>query len=154
MSSGAGGDEVGEKREESAADIESEIVEDEARQPKVPQNIGRPTRKEIEEHGVTHWPFRSWCRHCMMGRAQGSPHYARGESEREFCRHGPPTISLDHCFLGAAGEGETALGSPFLVLVDNASEAIYAIACSTKACTPWVVEYVYSILVELGYVGV
>ena len=57
-------------------------------------------------------------------------------------------------FLGSAGEEESALGSPFLILLDNASEAIYAIACSTKACTPWVVEYVYNVLVELGYVGV
>ena len=41
-----------------------------------------------------------------------------------------------------------------MILVDNASEAIYAIVCSTKACTPLVVEYVHNILVELGYVGV
>ena len=47
-----------------------------------------------------------------------------------------------------------AHGSPFLVIVDNASEAIYAIACATKACVPWVVEHVYSVLYELGYGGI
>ena len=59
---------------------------------------------------------------------------------------------MDHCFLGSADDvdGETALGSPFLVLVDNASEAIYCVACSTKGCTEWIVEYVHSVIAELG----
>ena len=146
--------EDGDQRDRSTAVTVEEQLEDEARQPKVPLSIGRPTKREMEEHCVSHWPFRSWCRHCVCGRAQGSPHRARGESDRQMGRHGPPTISLDHCFLGAEGEENTALGSPFLVLVDNASEAIYTVACSTKGCTPWIVEYVHSILFELGYAGV
>ena len=41
-----------------------------------------------------------------------------------------------------------------MVLVDTASEAIYPVACSEKGCKPWVVEYVYGIINELGYLGV
>ena len=40
------------------------------------------------------------------------------------------------------------------MLVDNGSEAIYAVACSEKGCKPWIVEYVYSMIYELGYSGV
>ncbi len=29
-----------------------------------------PTEKEIEEHNTTHRPFRSWCKHCIWGRAE------------------------------------------------------------------------------------
>ena len=47
-----------------------------------------------------------------------------------------------------------AHSSPFLIIDDHASEAIHAIACATKACVPWVVEYVYSVLYELGYGGI
>ena len=36
---------------------------EEVRQPRMPHNPGRPTKKEIAEHNVTHWPSRSWCRH-------------------------------------------------------------------------------------------
>ena len=128
--------------------------EDQIRQPRSPVTPGRPTKKEIEDHCVAHWPFRSWCRHCVMGRAQGSPHYSRGSDSKEFARCGPPTISMDHCFLGSSESDESALGSPFLILYDNASEALYCVACSTKACTAWVVAFVFSILCELGYAGI
>ena len=90
----------------------------------------------------------------MRGSAQGSPHGSRSELDREHGRLGHPTISLDHCFLVSAGEDETVLGSPCVGLVDNASEAIYAVACSEKGCKPWIAEYVYSIIFALGYSGV
>ena len=32
-----------------------------------------PSRAEIEEHELTHLPFRNWCRHCVKGRAR-KPH--------------------------------------------------------------------------------
>ena len=127
---------------------------DEARAPRLPHNPGRPTKREIAEHCVSHWPFRSWCRHCVCGRAAGSPHKVRSDADREFGRARIPTISMDHCFLGSAEDDGKALGSPFLILVDSETEAIYAIAVSDKAAKPWVVEYVFSILVELGYAGV
>ena len=131
----------------------SDVVE-EARHPRLPHNPGRPTKREIAEHCVSHWPFRSWCRHCVCGRAAGSPHRARSEADREFGRERIPTVSLDHCFLGSADDDEKALSSPFLVLFDSDTEASYAIAVPDKAAKPWIVEYIVNILIELGYGGV
>ena len=34
----------------------------------------RPTRKELEEHSVSHLPFRSWCEACIRGKAKANPH--------------------------------------------------------------------------------
>ena len=34
----------------------------------------RPTRKELEEHSVSHFPFRSWCEACIRGKAKANPH--------------------------------------------------------------------------------
>ena len=136
-----------------ASDAESE---DEARQPRLPHNPGRPTKREIAEHCVSHWPFRSWCRHCVCGRAAGSPHKSRSDVDPELGRERIPTISLDHCFLGSAddAEGKKAHESPFLILFDSETEAIYALAVVEKSCKPWVVEYVSNVLSELGYSGV
>ena len=75
-----------------------EAVEEEARQPRLPHNPGRPTKKEILEHCVSHWPFRSWCRHCVCGRAVGIPYKVQSEADREFGRERIPTISMDHCY--------------------------------------------------------
>ena len=90
----------------------------------------------------------------MCGRAVSSPHRQRTDEDREFARDRVPTISLDHCFLGTAEDDESAHSSPFLVLFDGDTEAIYAIAVADKTAKPWVVEYVHNVLVELGYGGV
>ena len=33
-----------------------------------------PSKSEVEEHNITHLPFRSWCRHCIRGRGKEMPH--------------------------------------------------------------------------------
>ena len=54
----------------------------------------KPSQREIEEHERTHLPFRSWCKHRVMGRAQRTPHYHRDHSEDKV-----PTISWDYWFI-------------------------------------------------------
>ena len=40
-----------------------------------------PTRKEWEEHQLTHVPFRSWCPFCVKGR--GAPNMPLDEAKKE-----------------------------------------------------------------------
>ena len=55
-----------------------------------------PSRQEMLEHNLTHWPFRSWCRHCVAGKAKASKHSSSGAmSESEI-----PIISMDYAFMG------------------------------------------------------
>ena len=98
-----------ENREEAAAEDSAGEVDGEARVPVVSCDPGRPTRREMFEHQCTHWPFRSWCRHCVRGRATASPHRRRTADTREFAQdRRVPTISFDHCFLG---DGERSSGA-------------------------------------------
>ena len=120
---------------------------------KLPRNFRKPTKQEVMEHLPSHWPYRSWCKHCVRGRASGSHHQARSDEDREFARSGTPTVSIDHCCLGSEVDEESAHSSPYLIVFDNASEALYALAVPDKACHAWVVEYVYKIVDELGYGG-
>ena len=41
-----------------------------------------PTPKQVEEHNVTHLPFRSWCPYCVTGKAQDRPH-KKSENQNE-----------------------------------------------------------------------
>ena len=75
----------------------SDVEEDEAREVRRPHDPGKPTRKEIEEHLPLHWPFRSWCKHCVRGRGVAFPHKRRSEEDKEFPQGRVPTISMDHC---------------------------------------------------------
>ena len=96
MVTGDGG--VDESVESTIEDVVEEPI-DESRHPRLPHNPGRPTKNDIAEHCVSHWPFRSWCCHCVCGRAAGSPHKSRSEADRDFSRSRVPTISMDRCFL-------------------------------------------------------
>ena len=89
-----------------------------------------------------------------MGRASASPHRSRTEGDREFSRERIPTISVDHCFMGTAADDESAHSSPVLIIYDGDTEAIYAVALSEKSPKPWVVEYFYQVINELGYGGI
>ena len=76
----------------------------EARVPKKLRSPQLPTHDEIDEHCLTHLPFRSWCRHCVRGKARAADHKSQ---ERE---DGLPEIHLDYCFPGSeAGIGLTVL---------------------------------------------
>ena len=128
-----------------------EEEEEEVRRPKIPHDPGRPTKRELQEHLPLHWPFRSWCRHCVAGRGVASPHRSRTEDDREFGRGRIPILSMDHCFLGSENSEESAHVNPFLVLYDNETEAIFSIAVPSKAIKPWIVEFVKNVVHKLGY---
>ena len=73
----------------------------------------KPSKKEVEEHERTHLPFRSWCEHCVNGKAKSHPHFKKDEEEI-----GIPTISWDYFYMkdeeeedGEADEGERGMKS-------------------------------------------
>ena len=143
---------AGEVSEEEAQQDAQEDAQ-EGREPVIACDPGRPTREEFLYHRCTHWPFRAWCRHCVRGRAIASPHRSKKEDKREFLGEGRvPTISLDHCFLGS--EEEAAAGNPFLIIYDDHSESLFAVALASKEYHDWLAELVKSIIDELGYAGV
>lgn len=67
--------------------------------PSVPAAPYIPTRQEKLEHEVTHFPYRTWCEHCIKGKAKSNPHmYESGRVD------GIPVIGLDYCFLSKNDE--------------------------------------------------
>ena len=54
-----------------------------------------PCAKEVEEHQLTHLPFRSWCPHCVRGRAKEMHHTQQPKVEP-----GVDEFHLDYCFPG------------------------------------------------------
>ena len=62
----------------------------------------QPSQQEKEEHQMTHLPFRSWCRHCIMGRGREEDCRKSMEEERQV-----PEVHLDYMFMGDEKEGKT-----------------------------------------------
>ena len=86
---GQRGDEiVGEEMTCELCDMEEE--EHGVILPSTPTAPYVPTRQERLEHEVTHVPYRSWCEHCVKGKAKSTPH--KHEANRV---EGIPVIGLD-----------------------------------------------------------
>ena len=85
----------------------------------------KPSKKEVDDHERTHLPFRSWCKHCVFGKAQSHPHYRKDKETL-----GVPTISWDHMYMKADGskyEGKDIKDEmPIVVWKDSSSKAIGA----------------------------
>ena len=113
-----------------------EEAEGEAERARVLPDPGDPTPCQVEEHRASgHVPFRSWCRHCVEGRATGEQHRRRSGA-RTVC-----VFSFDYLFLDAAGnevkrtqsteedaEDEDAVDADVKILVakDSLGKAVFA----------------------------
>ena len=62
-----------EIQEEVTIQEEAEDSE-EAEAPRIAPDPGQPTAKQVAEHRITHYPYRTWCKFCVMGRGRGAPH--------------------------------------------------------------------------------
>ena len=62
-----------------------------------------PSRQEVQEHNITHLPFRSWCPFCVAGKATCAPH-RRGVGHNDDA---VPLVAFDDCFMGERDENET-----------------------------------------------
>ena len=101
------------EREEEAAGDETEEEHEEAQKAKAIKAPSKPSKEEVDEHMVTHLPFRSWCPHCVRGKSKGKPHRKATQVNREI-----PTLAMDYMFMNdAQNEGEEK-GMPILVAKD------------------------------------
>ena len=83
---------------------EYDEVEDLQRGERVPvrvQDPKLPTPQEIDEHNLTHLPYRSWCCHCVRGKGKTMEH-RKGQHEKIV-----KELHVDYCFMGCKGETAT-----------------------------------------------
>ena len=88
-------------------------------------DVRSPTRQEREQHELTHHPDRSWCNHCVRGKAK-EDHHRKSKNEPEERRI--PLIAFDCCFLGKGDES----ANPILVSKDEESKAMKGFWCNEK----------------------
>ncbi len=67
--------------------------------------------KEVEEHNLDHSVFRSWCPHCVKGRAEAYGHRSSNNDKREV-----PVIVVDYVYMHIQQDQEEEKGMPTLCL--------------------------------------
>ena len=156
----------------TAADEEETAVtiddEEESEPLRVMADPGQPTAEQLELHRLTHWPYRAWCKWCVMGRGRGAPH-----TTASACTI--PIIGLDYFFITVGGvekrsdlkefsedaEGNEALEQArqsgkivkCLLMRDSKSKALFAhvVPCKGVDEERYVVDLVVSDLEWLGH---
>ena len=64
-------------------DIEDVFVGDEAELPKRVHFDMRPAQEDVNLHNITHLPYRSWCPHCVRGKARRRSHRERAREKTD-----------------------------------------------------------------------
>ena len=126
-------------------DPETEDGEEEAEEPRVIRDPGKPSAREIEQHNMTHLPFRAWCSTCVAGRAKEDPHRKVAAEVKEL---GVPIVSSDFCFPGQQGEDNAIV----LVTREHLSRSTFAHVVKSKSCVedPWMVETTVKDIESMG----
>ena len=86
--------------------------EEEAVRPKAKAPPRQPSAEEVENHMVTHLPFRDWCPHCVRGKSGSKPH-RNTQGVHEF-----PTVAIDYMFMHSNQEEGEENGMPILATKD------------------------------------
>ena len=105
-----------------------------------------PSSKEVEEHNLDHAVFRSWCPHCVKGRAE-----SYGHRRREGELGGVPVGGVDYMYMHSEQEKEEEKGMPIIVLKDNKTRTVMAKVVSGKGVNNFAVEVVKKFIEQLGY---
>ena len=94
-------DEVSEDAEgkDIGEELEVPLDEEEAEATQTLPTPDTPTRSEVLDHRVCHYPYRTWCKHCVEGRGQEFGHHSHKGEPR-----GTPTVSFDYCYVGDRGD--------------------------------------------------
>ena len=73
------GSNQGEETSEEACDQDEESLQagEEGEEVKVKRAPNQPSEKELQDHMVTHVPFRPWCPFCVAGKSKANPHRRR-----------------------------------------------------------------------------
>ena len=71
--------------------VEPETTDLTARAPKPLPQPNEPSEQQTQVHNLTHLPFRSWCPHCVPGKAK--------EQQSAKSTDRQPVIQVDYCFV-------------------------------------------------------
>ena len=116
-----------------------------ARAPRKVQDPKLPNQAEIDEHNLTHLPYRSWCTHCVRGRGETHPHKRHADEDRAI-----PEVHMDYCFMGKADEKT----QPILVLRDRDTRLTCSFLVKERGATDdYVIKRGVAFIKELGCEG-
>jgi hypothetical protein len=103
-----------------------------------------PKECDIQNHNLTHLPYRSWCRHCVKGRGKELPH------RRLQDEPGMPELHADLCFLG--DENDPGNTVPVFVMRERTTRMTLAAVVPSKSTNTYIARRIVAFMKEIGVV--
>ena len=100
-----------------------------------------PSKEEQEEHALTHVPFRSWCRHCVRGRAEECGHFKKDEEIKGV------EVHMDYCFPGDENED---FKLTILVARERGTKMTMSSVAPSKTTGEFMAKRVVALMREVG----
>lgn len=88
---------------------------------------GDPTKAEVDEHNLTHCPYRSWCPVCVEAQGKEDPHY---RATKEDLNNEAPVVSMDYKELSEYSDDKVSLTT--IVCRDKWTKSVAAHAVKAK----------------------
>ena len=140
--------------------LEEEETEEEGLKPTPVWQPIQPTKREIQEHELTHIPYRSWCIHCVKARGRSDQHRANTREEDEEKETGTVTTwSMDYCFITEEAETEEErpgdddrIKDTIMVCHDRRTGGVQAYLVNCKGNgDPWIADRITKDMENYGY---
>ena len=134
--------------------------EAETQAPRIPRAPRTPSQQEIDDHEVTHCPFRSWCEHCVKGQGKDDPHcvVAAAYADSSVVR-----VSMDYCFFTEGAKAtetdhedstKATVSMTVMLMVESLFRSMWAYAVQCKGATDeWLAEQITNDLETIGLAG-
>ena len=143
----------GEMVEASRTEPEEDV---EAQAPRAAKAPNKPSQREIDEHDLTHCPYRAWCEACVRGQAKDDCHMTitGPDAESSVTR-----VCIDYCFLTEkvkAQENEHTqevkanVSMTILVMLETMCRSIWAYVVEHKGSDSWLTEQIVDDLETIG----
>ena len=127
---------------ESGEDIE-------VRRHKIGARLILPTKAEIAEHYPLHLNYRSWCKHCVAGKARATQHRTKDLNEERL----GVTFHADYAFMGGEYNEQEDGMQTHLVLYDDEKDSFRAVGADRKGASDAMVKFSVGVIDQSGYVG-
>ena len=113
-----------------------------------------PTQKEIDEHMITHTPFRAWCPHCVAGHSSCGYHLRKKDDQKE--ENSLPTVHMDYMYMKSEKKEEVTDeeehdSMPILVMCDQKTDMMFSSLVPKKGAHAYAIMRVCNDLSLLGH---
>eukprot|EP00971_Amphidinium_carterae_P147634 2926253-Amphidinium_carterae.2 len=111
--------------------IVGDTSQQEANIPKAYEAPTLPTQQEIDEHNLTHLPYRDWCKHCVQGKSKSQHHQRGGPTKQSITQidHASPKSDNDNHNVTVLTMCESTTGLGYATVVNRRTQGDNEIYC-------------------------